>query len=465
MDFWIRATQLILSLSILVALHELGHFIPAKLFKTRVEKFYLFFNPWFSLFRYKKVNGKGKTSWISKDSPKEWKEDEQTTEWGVGWLPLGGYVKIAGMVDESMDKEQLAKPAQPWEFRSKPAWQRLIIMLGGVTVNLFLGILIYILVVFSYGEEKIMPEDLQSGMAVHPFLNQYGIKSGDIITHVNGKKTNHALDVNAEVILRGKRNFEVKHADGSVSTIKLPEDIDYKLFKSGAFPAFNLRTTSKKVDSIIPGTPADLSRLKKGDEFIAINDCEIIFFDDIQAELYRSKNKKANLTVLRGNDTVNLVAKVSESGSLGFVTNQTQIIDTGAVKTVHYGFFESIGKGWNKGFTTLTDYTGQLKFLFTQKGAESLGGFGSIGKMFPTTWNWQIFWLNTAFISIVLAFMNILPIPALDGGHVVFLIYEIITGKEAPQKVLEYAQYVGFILLLGLLIYANGNDIYNSFIK
>jgi regulator of sigma E protease len=511
MDFWIRAAQLMLSLSILVILHELGHYIPAVLFKTRVEKFYLFFDPWFSLFK-KKIGD---------------------TEWGIGWLPLGGYVKISGMVDESMDKEQLKEPAKPWEFRSKPAWQRLIIMLGGVTVNLFLGIFIYILVVFAYGVETIDSKDLKAGLSVHPFMEQYGFKSGDVILAVNGKKLDKATDANVELLIRGGQQFEVKHQDGKVEIIKLPEGTDYKVFEEGAFPAFSLRMSRGKIkhivsttdwkngsdevikagdvfhsllgkkldensdvlnsvsgkslisfeiiratdtlkkqvsekefnEKVLPVFPTLQAGLKLGDLIFGIEGQEINYHDEITSTLYKNKSKKVNLQVLRGNDTLLIDAKVSKKGTLGFMHDNIEYVDKAAIKTSYLSFGESISKGWNMGFITLSDYVGQMKFLFTKKGASSMGGFGSIGKLFPTTWDWQIFWMNTAFISIVLAFMNILPIPALDGGHVVFLLYEIITGREAPQKVLEYAQYVGFILLISLLLYANGNDIYNAFFK
>jgi regulator of sigma E protease len=454
MDFFIRAAQLILSLSILVVLHEFGHYIPAKLFKTRVEKFYLFFNPWFSLFK-KKIGD---------------------TEWGIGWLPLGGFVKIAGMVDESMDKEQLAQPAQPWEFRSKPAWQRLIIMLGGVTVNLLLGIFIYGCVVFSYGEEKLAPKDLSNGLAIHPYLEQYGLKSGDNIVAADGEKVEDIMQLAPGIMLRGTRKLDVVHADGKNETITLPKDIDYKIFKSGAFPStIGPRLTISAVDTVIPKgadhkiTPAAEVKMQKGDLIVAVNGEKLNYFDELTTALYHERGKKVALTVLRKNgnqtDSVLLNPKVSAEGTLGFKMGEFNLVDDKALKTVYYGFGMSFVKGFNTGMNTLGDYTGQLKFLFTKKGASSIGGFGSIGKMFPTTWNWQIFWLNTAFISIVLAFMNILPIPALDGGHVVFLLYEIITGKEAPQKVLEYAQIVGFVLLLGLLLYANGNDLYSAIFK
>lgn len=437
MEILIKASQLVLSLSILVVLHEFGHFIPARLFKTRVEKFYLFFNPWFSLVK-KKIG---------------------ETEWGIGWLPLGGYVKIAGMIDESMDKEQMSQPAQPWEFRSKPAWQRLIIMIGGVTVNLILGFLIYTCVVFAYGEEKLHTKDLTSGLAVHPYMEKFGITSGDNILKVEGKVVEHLSDINNGLLLRGARKLTVQHADGKIETITLPADVDYDLFRAGAFPAVTLRGINPSIKAIADDSPLKKAKFKANDKILQINGNVITYQDDIEKVKYKLKGKMANIKVLRGADTLNLMVKVGKDGMLGYTPNAT-LMDSSKIQTVYHGFFASIGKGFERGMTTLGDYTGQLKFLFTKKGASSIGGFASIGGMFSATWDWEHFWLTTAFISIVLAFMNILPIPALDGGHVVFLLYEIITGKEAPQKVLEVAQYIGFMLLLGLILYANGNDIY-----
>ena len=535
MDIWIKAAQLFLSLAILVTLHEFGHFLPAKLFKTRIEKFYLFFNPWFSLFRFKKVNGIKKTAWFTKDSPKEWKEDENTTEWGLGWLPLGGYVKIAGMMDESMDKEQLKQPVQDWEFRSKSPWKRLIIMVGGVTVNLILGFLIYICVVFVWGQTQAKPTDLKHGLSVHPYLQKYNLVSGDKVVELDGNPVLSVEELNKEILLRDARKLKILHADGKVSTVTLPENIDMELFTNGAFPAFGYRSKTK-VDEVVAKSPAEKAGLKKNDVIRAINGKEIEFFDDLQGALFAAKGKSAGLIVLRGplkvdeiiplsnaakaglqkndiileikgkeiefvedlqgafsalkdtsagltvlrgkspsdtvrltikvdsvgkvdfkasNDTVRLTTQVNSDGTIGFQTTK----DSSAIKTAYYGFFESVAVGFQFGKNTLGDYVSQFKFLFTKKGASSIGGFAAIGNMFPPVWDWQLFWLNTALLSIILAFMNILPIPALDGGHVVFLIYEIITGKEAPAKVLEVAQYIGIILLLGLMVYANGNDL------
>lgn len=439
MIFLIKASQLLLSLSILVVLHELGHFIPARLFKTRVEKFYLFFNPWFSLFK-RKIG---------------------ETEWGIGWLPLGGYVKIAGMVDESMDKDQLAQEPQPWEFRSKPAWQRLIIMLGGVTINVLFGLLLFIIIVFTWGEEKVDHSKLEHGIAVHPYMEQYGFQSGDRILKVNGEENRELHQLSLEMMIFDARTFEVQHADGTMETIQLPDDIDTKLWYNNAEKGtFGTRTYMGAVDSIGQESIAKKLGIKKKDKILAVNDTRIVYHDQLVSELYKNRRKDISLTVLRGKDTLSLSTKMDSTGTLGIISKQRPIAsDTNAFYTQNYGFGESISHGISKGFRTIYGNIAQFKFVFTKKGADSVGGFGAIGGLFPSVWNWQAFWSLTAFISIMLAVMNLLPIPALDGGHVVFLLYEMITGREAPQKVLEYAQYVGFIILIGLMLYANGNDI------
>ena len=287
MDILIKAAQLFLSLAILVTLHELGHFLPARFFKTRIEKFYLFFNPYFSLFRYKKVYGVKKTVWFTKSSPEAWKEDPSTTEWGLGWLPLGGYVKIAGMIDESMDTEQMKLPAEAWEFRSKKAWQRLIIMVGGVTVNLILGFLIYISVVFVWGRTELNPNKLSTGLSVHPFLGQYGLHSGDKVLVLDGEKVTSIDELNKCILLRYKRNLKVQHLDGSISNVKLPKDIDRALFKAGAFPAFSLRSKSNKIEKIVADAPAKKAGLKAGDLLLSVDEKKIVYFDDLQAALYQ----------------------------------------------------------------------------------------------------------------------------------------------------------------------------------
>ena len=511
MEFWIKAAQLLLSLSILVFLHELGHFIPARIFKTRVEKFYLFFNPWFSIVK-KKIG---------------------ETEWGIGWLPLGGYVKISGMIDESMDKEQLAKPPQPWEFRSKPAWQRLIIMLGGVTVNIIVGIVIYIFVVFAYGETQIHATDLDDGLAVHPFMQKYGFESGDNILEVNGEPVVNYQDINKGLLIRNEYDLKVQHANGDVELMKMKDGIEYEMFSSGATNAFTLRTKqteinylsttrdvwykadgevkkisgqseiisiddkliaelgsikvdtyadsksvkvvvsydSDTVDIVLPGakmynllyvSPALNVGLKPGDKIHSMDGTPITYFDEILTICFNNKGKTLPITVKRDTSILDFNIRVDSSGAIGFGMITLDPQDFAHKREITYGFGESISRGFSMGMTTLGDYVGQLKFIFTKKGASSIGGFGAIAGLFPGTWNWQAFWMNTALISIILAFMNVLPIPALDGGHVVFLLYEIVTGKEAPQKVLEVAQMVGFFILIALLLYANGNDIYRA---
>lgn len=510
MEFWIKASQLILSLSILIFLHELGHFLPARFFKIRVEKFYLFFNPWFSIVK-KKIG---------------------ETEWGIGWIPLGGYVKIAGMVDESMDKEQLAGPPQPYEFRSKPAWQRLIVMIGGVTVNIIVGIVIYMMVVLAWGEDQLPTKQLQNGLSIHPYMQKYDLHSGDNVLAVNGVDVIDPNDINRGIMIRDQYDLKVQRANGKIETVSLPDGIEYELFqKEGAMQPFGLRHKSttvgyvytnqtiyfdeettiekqspifsvdgKELSSLKPNThsteyankktvavsyfngsdtvtvkikgsqvkqlftalPAFANGLRPNDKFLSINEQPIEYFDEITTATFNNIGKKIDVRVLRGSDTVSLKLKVNKGGLMGFGSKTVDPEDLKFKRHISYSFGECLGRGFTMGMTTLGDYVGQLKFIFTKKGASSVGGFGAIGNLFGGTWNWQSFWMNTALISIILAFMNILPIPALDGGHVVFLLYEIITGKEAPQKVLEYAQTVGFFILIALLLYANGNDIYRA---
>lgn len=467
MEILIKAAQLVTSLAILVTLHEFGHFIPAKLFKTRVEKFYLFFNPYFSFFRWKKVNGKAKKSWLSKETPESWSEDPDSTEWGIGWVPLGGYVKIAGMIDESLDTEQLKQEPQPWEFRSKKAWQRLIIMIGGVTVNLVLGFIIYIGVVFTWGQLTLDQNKLQAGLSVHPYLSKYGIHSGDKVLSVEGKSLLNLDELNKGVLLRGTRNLTVQHPDGSTQQIHLPADIDQKLFEAGALPAFGLRSNKISLAEVNSDSPAQAAGLKPTDRILAVDGQNTQYYDEFQAQLFSNKNQKVALKIAKkGNlkDTCTVNVKVTPAGTIGVLATSA-FVDKDAISEKKYGFGQSIGIGMSYGYHTLADYVSQFKFVFTKKGATQIGGFASIGKMFPPLWDWHTFWLTTALLSIILAFMNILPIPALDGGHVVFLLYEMITGKEAPQKVLEVAQYIGIFLLLSLMIYANGADLVRWLIK
>lgn len=437
MDILIQAGQLILSLSILIVLHEFGHYLPARAFKTRVEKFYLFFDYKFSIFK-KKI---------------------KDTEWGIGWIPLGGYVKISGMIDESMDTEQMEKDPEPWEFRSKPAWQRLIIMVGGIVVNLIVGFLIYAMVLFTWGEDKIAPEDVKYGMAVAPEFEHYGFENGDNILSVEGEKLDDVLKVNNLILLRGAREIEVQHPNGEIETITLNEDAEYEMFESGAFKVFTPRMFAL-IDTVIADNPAEKAGFLKGDVITMVDSVEIEYWDEFVSALYVNKGKTLDVQVERSGASESLTVDVDSLGKVGIGVSTVETLETAT--HVDYSFFGSFPAGFSRAYWTLHDYAAQLKFVFTKKGASSMGGFGAFGKLFQAEWHWQSFWANTALISIILAFMNFLPIPALDGGHIMFLLYEMITGRTPHQKVMEYAQMIGIIFILGLVLYANGNDIYKA---
>jgi len=438
MDFLIKAAQLLLSLSLLVILHEFGHYLTARYFKIRVEKFYLFFDPWFSLFK-KKIGD---------------------TEWGIGWLPLGGYVKISGMIDESMDKEQMAKPPEPYEFRSKPAWQRLIVMIGGVVVNLIVGFGIYMMVLFFWGQSYVDSKDLQHGFQVSPIAKDLGFETGDKVLKVDGETFTKSLDINKHLMLRGVSRIEVLHQDGTTETLNIPENIGTKMWEANDLQPFVPRVYFI-AGSVIEGGKAEKAGVLKGDSVVSVNGISFAYYDEFFDLMKDSIGDDVSLDLYREGKLMTLDLQKDSLGKIGL---GPQIYGNSAFKISHkdYSFGESISGGFAFGYWTLHDYAAQFKYLFTKKGAASMGGFGALGILFPAQLDWELFWLNTALISIILAFMNILPIPALDGGHVVFLIYEMITGKEAPQKVLEVAQYIGFFLILGLVLYANGNDIYRA---
>ncbi len=433
--FAVKAIQLLLSLSLLIVLHELGHFIPAKLFKTRVEKFYLFFDVKFSLFK-KKIG---------------------ETVYGIGWLPLGGYVKIAGMIDESMDKEQMAGPPQPWEFRSKPAWQRLIIMLGGVTVNIIVGFVIYMGILYFYGRNITTNEDIPQGFAVTQQFKDYGFRDGDHILTVNGEPFEDVMEINRYMFLRDVSKVEVKHSDGSIESISVPEDVGTKMFQNDShFPFSPMRLAV--IDTIYPDYPANDVGFEKGDKIISVNGKPIQFFEE-STPLIAANGKNENLIVVSRNNQIDSIkVTANDEGKIG-INAFGKELKLGKTE-IKYSLTESIVGGFGYGYNTLKDYVSQFKYVFTKKGATQVGGFGAIGNLFPDAWDWQSFWATTALISIILAFMNILPIPALDGGHVMFLLYEIVTGRKPNDKFMEYAQMVGFFILIALVLFANGNDIY-----
>ncbi|MDC0514867.1 RIP metalloprotease RseP [Flavobacteriaceae bacterium] len=430
--FAVKAIQLLMSLSLLIILHELGHFIPARIFKTRVEKFFLFFDVKFALFQ-KKIG---------------------ETTYGIGWLPLGGYVKISGMIDESMDTEQMQQPAQPWEFRSKPAWQRLIIMLGGVTVNLILGFLIYMMILFVWGKNTLYSEALPLGLDPSPIAEEIGFQAGDQLITVDGKALDNVLEINKFLFLRSVESVTVKHTDGKTEQLAIPDDFGKRMFESGELIPFS-PVTMAVLDSVIPNSPAATAGLLPNDKILSIDGIQVQNWSDFKDEM-TDESRIINLVYERNRSQDTLQLTTDIDGTLGVFPQFPGV----AFTNKKLSLTESISEGFSYGYWTLHDYVAQFQYIFTQKGASQLGGFGAIGNMFPSTWNWKGFWASTALISIILAFMNILPIPALDGGHVMFLAYEIITGRKPNDKFMEYAQMFGFFLLLALVLYANGNDLY-----
>ncbi len=432
----IKTAQLLLSLSILVVLHEFGHFMFARLFNTRVEKFYLFFDPWFSLFKIKKGD----------------------TEYGIGWLPLGGYVKISGMIDESMDKEAMKLPPKPYEFRAKPAWQRLLIMLGGVTMNFLFAMVIYIGILYAWGEEFLPTENAKYGIVVNEAGEQIGLKTGDKILSVDNRYIENFMKIVPTIVLDDAKSVQVER-DGRKIDVEISDSDLALLLKSKAVLA--PRAPFKVVvDKFQKDSPGEKAGLQIGDDLKGINGQYFTYDDEWTNTLKSNRGKSIVLNVERNGRLVDLPMEINEAGIIGF-QYQNRYADFFEFKTVKYGLLESIPAGIAKGVQTTGDYLKQFKLLFKKetKAYESLGGFATIGSIFPGTWDWYSFWNMTAFISIILAIMNLLPIPALDGGHVMFLMGEIITGRKPNEKFLEYAQIVGMILLLALVLFANANDI------
>lgn len=442
-EFGSKAGQLLASLSILIIFHEFGHYITARWFKCRVEKFFLFFDPWFALFK-KKVG---------------------ETEYGIGWLPLGGYVKISGMIDESMDKEALKLPPQPWEFRSKPAWQRLIIMIGGVTVNVILAFIIYAMILFVWGEDRIPMNTVKNGIWItDSLMYEAGLRNGDKIIAINDKPVVYFEDVNKD-ILTGKSI--VIERNGEQKTIEFRKDLVGKLIES--------KRRRRLVDIRVPAIVGEFDKkdtsyakrsgLLQGDKIIAIDSVTVEHFDEMIPLVSKKKNESVIITVERNGELLPITSKVNGDGKIGLAgLSAVEYEKAGVLKIEHhsYGFFQAFPAGVRKTFSKLGDYIEQFKLILRpETGAyKGIGGFKSMGSIFSAEWDWQNFWSITAFFSIVLAFMNLLPIPALDGGHVLFTLIEMITGRKPNEKFLEYAQVAGMILLFGLLIYANGNDLF-----
>ena len=454
--FLIKALQLMLALAILVLIHEFGHYFFSRVFGVRVEKFYLFFNPWFSLFKYKP----------KKQEPKPGEEDKASwrdTEYGIGWLPLGGYCKIAGMIDESMDKEQMAQPEKPWEFRAKPAWQRLFIMIGGVLFNFILAIIIYAGIVFTWGEKFLPFREAEEGMMYSETAHKIGFQDGDIplfaddteLDYLSGETVMAIVDAKTVTVLRNKKD---------TVNISIPENFIFEANKDAedgqSLMAYRLPVVVHDTQN---GMGAIKAGLQRGDKIIGVNNVQTPSYDLFKIELEKNKDKTVPLTYIRNGQEFTGNVEKDGGGKIGITL--TPITDIYNTVTIDYSLLNSIPRGVQMGVEKLTSYVSQMKYVFTAEGAQSLGGFGALGSIFPETWDWLIFWNMTAFLSVILAFMNILPIPALDGGHVLFLLVEIITRRKPSEKFLEYAQMAGMIFLLALMLYANGNDIYRFFFK
>ena len=441
--FLVKALQLILSLSILVLVHEFGHFIFARIFKVRVEKFYLFFDPWFSIFKFKPKNS--------------------DTEYGVGWLPLGGYCKISGMIDESMDKEAMAQPPKPYEFRSKPAGQRLMIMVAGVLFNFLLALFIYSMVLFTWGDTFLPLKNVKAGMDYSETFHNVGFQDGDILLKADETELERfgedcfrrVLNAQTVTVLRG----------GVETVIPIPEDMAQRVMRDKkGFASYRFPMVVRELGKTESGeSPAAVAGLQPGDSIVSINGIVTPSFYEVGEVLAQNKDKDVLVGFYRAGIPQTLTLHTDTAGKMGIYS--VSPFDMYQTVTRKYGFFESFPAGVMLGVNTLKGYVSDMKYVFTKEGASSLGGFGTIGSLFPAEWDWHSFWMKTAFLSIILAFMNILPIPALDGGHVMFLLYEVIARRKPSDKFLEYAQVTGMFLLFALLIYANGNDIFRFFFK
>jgi regulator of sigma E protease len=438
MTVLIKILQFVMSLSILVIIHELGHFVLAKVFRTRVEKFYLFFDPWFSIFKFRKGE----------------------TEYGVGWLPLGGYVKISGMIDESLDREQMKQPPQPWEFRSKASWQRLLIMTGGVIFNFISALLIYVLVLYAWGETYLPTSNVKYGIVTDSTGYAIGLRNGDKILTVDNEYVDNFLQITPDIVLNNRKTIQVER-EGKIINIEIPREYIPLMLKGKGQIGFRVPFRPFIIKSFGKDSPARNAGVLAEDEILGLDNVRFEFYDEFQKYLSDNKSGPVLVNLLRKGDTVNIPVTPTRTGLLGVASTGKSPDQIFELKTVRYGLLQSIPAGIDKGFKTIADYLKQFKLLFSKhtKAYESLGGFITIGNIFPGVWDWQSFWNLTAFLSIILAVMNILPIPALDGGHVLFLLFEVITGKKPSDKFLEYAQIAGMILLLSILIFANGNDI------
>ncbi len=463
-DILIRVLQFLLSISLLVVLHEGGHFFFSKLFGVKVDKFYLFFDPYFYLFSSKR------TRWFTRLFPKM---KEKETDYGIGWLPLGGYCKIAGMVDESMDTEQLASEPQPNEYRSRPAWQRFFIIVGGVLVNFLVAMVIYAMMLFTWGESYYNVSDIKQGFAYNTTAHEMGLQDGDLLLRTDKEDFGR---LNVGDMLRKISDAETLTVlrNGQEVTVDKPAEINL-LSLSKENPLFCTPLLPCRVDSVLPGTPAQKAGLVKGDEIVALNGDSVVSYNDFSNKILALSDKAIDASAadsLRLRQAVvvvrhtsgkqdTLALQLTSEFKLGYVN--TTLLDIVEPSTREYGFFESIPAGIKLGYKTLASYVSDMRYIFSKEGATSLGGFGTIAKIFPTSWDWEVFWSMTAFLSVILGFMNIIPIPALDGGYALMLIVEMITGRKLSDKWVGYLNYVGLSLLMLLMLWANLNDVIRAF--
>ena len=475
----IQALQLILALSFLVLIHELGHFVFACIFKVRVEKFYLFFNPWFSILRVKKFDGKWHIKCFAKNEDEEWDQHTETTEWGIGWLPFGGYCAIAGMVDEMHKTEDLASEMQPWEFRSKPAWQRLLIILGGILVNFLGAIAIFILLLWHWGQDTLPLRNVTTGLYYSEILEGEGFQQQDKVLSINGEEPEELGDIVQAIIIEGKRDVVVLRGEDTVQ-LTMSEDLGTRYLALQNEFDKNERAKHRAdknyvkqryvlisewvpfvVDTVLPNNAAFYGGIQPGDSVVAVNGVPTLCQAQVRKELQSHPCDSVTVAFYRDGELKSVDLFIGDQGIMGVGAKWKY--DYFRVEHIRYSFWRAIPAGIQYGWDVLAMYVKQFRLVFTKEGAQSLGGFGAIGSMFPDVWNWYAFWHMTAVLSLILAFMNFLPIPALDGGYILFLLVEIITRRKPSDKFLEKANEVGFWLLLALLIFANGNDILRFF--
>lgn len=475
----IQAIQLILALSFLVLIHELGHFTFARIFKVRVEKFYMFFNPWISLVRFKKFDGKWHVKFFAKNEDEEWEKHPENTEWGIGWLPFGGYCAIGGMVDETHKTEDLNKEVQPWEFRSKPAWQRLLIILGGILVNFIGALVIFTMLLWQWGQDTLPLKNVNTGLYYSEIMQGEGFEQQDKILSIDGEEPTDLTDIIQGLIIEGKRHVVVLRGEDTL-TLEMSEDLGTRYLalqnefdkkereKSRADKSYQKSRyvlisewIPFVIDSVMPDNAADLAGMHKGDSIVAVDGVPTPCNVQVTLELQKHPCDSITIDYYRAGELQTAHLFLGDQGKIGVVGRWKYSYFE--VEHTNYNFWQSIPAGIQYGWNILAMYVKQFRLVFTKEGAQSLGGFGAIGSMFPSVWSWYAFWHMTAFLSVILAFMNFLPIPALDGGYILFLLVEMITRRKPSDKFLEKANEIGFWVLIALLILANGNDLLKLF--